>query len=1126
MRRILTGLMLVAFIASCEDVDLRWVTLPEGVTALSRIGIYRVAYQRYGQDVVEMPPSWSGYFTPDSGIAFQQIHQEEKPGLLLHCPWRGGTGAVFVEYSLVFPKVTPIALDFAITMRPDVVGKSDGVTFTVALTCDGATKKLVHEHYAAGTPKPFHFDLSSYAGKRVVLRIQTEPGPAKSASFDFSRFIDPRITVGTKAEVREDTVARMTNTKAYRVLSRVNLTRVVNDPGRGIVPSYKIRNYNEVKKGLGGEYTLSYQADDCKLVYRYTPKTGTLDDFICRIDDTKPFRPCSSGGVFFEVDGKKVRPKAKLLSHKIEKDRIVATWKYSAGDQSATVEWRFGISGKALVIEAKSDDLTISKFSLGRVGAVDFRKRISIPYLAGWAYQCADYLPVQNAFVLAYIDWTKSHASRSPATESYYIKKLDGKRNALRESGYVAVSPDLDEVLPNIPHPPSPYLRLLGSRMMVDIWGGMYEEDAKMLEEYKSYGMDEIAIIKHVWQCYGYDVKLPDHLPANPRYGGDEKMKILAATAKRLGYVFSLHENYIDFYPDAPSWNPKDVVLTPKGEFSKAWYHKGTKVQSFALKTNRMLHYAKQNSPEIHRRFGTTAAYLDVHTCVPPWHHVDYEADQEMAGMYAAKVKYQAKLFQFERDTHKGPLFGEGAGHFYWAGLVDGVEAQVHGGEDHDVLVDFDLLKIHPQMVNHGMGYYTRWLRTRKETKWGVDAPTPEQLDKYRAQEIAYGHASFVGSQLWKNLPLVIREYNLCQPVQALYGDAKVTEIMYEVDGKFVTSSVAAVVGVLDRLRVKYDSGLVLHVNLRQNDWTVRGHVLPQYGFLAEGPGTLVYTAKRDGVIADFARTKNSLYVDSRTEIVAPWTRNQKNVEPRLKAFKYLGGRKFAITYEWQINDTFDKDLHCFVHFCNKDAKRPDDIAFQNDHGLPKPTSQWKPGMILADGPYTVEIPEDCPLDSFDILIGLHKGGRVNLAGVSAGGGRIAIGRLAVTRKDGKVTNIKLVGIDDLKKEQNEKRKRFTDRLNVAGRKIDFGSVATDGSFKVLVREDGLELLPFPRDRKFRIELDLRPLLPKQPIAKAKITAVDAKGKAIGNVASKLANGRLTFDAGTKGAARYQIRAE
>ena len=68
--------------------------------------------------------------------------------------------------------------------------------------------------------------------------------------------------------------------------------------------------------------------------------------------------------------------------------------------------------------------------------------------------------------------------------------------------------------------------------------------------------MDHVAIISHVWQRYGYDVKLPDHLPANPQFGGDEGMIAFGRAANECGYVWSLHENYIDLYPDAPSYDP------------------------------------------------------------------------------------------------------------------------------------------------------------------------------------------------------------------------------------------------------------------------------------------------------------------------------------------------------------------------------------------------------------------------------------------------------------------------------------------------------------------------------------------------------------------------------------------
>ena len=276
-------------------------------------------------------------------------------------------------------------------------------------------------------------------------------------------------------------------------------------------------------------------------------------------------------------------------------------------------------------------------------------------------------------------------------------------------------------------------------------------------------------------------------------------------------------------------------------------------MQSFGLKCNRALDFARRNAPEIHRRYGTTAAYLDVHTCVPPWHQLDHQADQPMAAMALGKVKSDTALFQFMRDTHGGPLVRRRANQFYWAGRCDGVEAQVAGGEDHVPLLDFDLLKLHPQMVNHGMGYYERWFRRGYAMRWGRDAGSMEQIDKYRAQELAYGHAGFVGNPQTDNIIWVAREHHLMHPVQRLYGTARPVEIRYEVEGQWVTASAAIVAGDTSRQRIRYDSGLTLWVNWRAEPWQIEGQLLPQWGFLAVGPETRVVTALYDGHVADYA---------------------------------------------------------------------------------------------------------------------------------------------------------------------------------------------------------------------------------------------------------------------------------
>jgi hypothetical protein len=705
-----------------------------------------------------------------------------------------------------------------------------------------------------------------------------------------------------------------------------------------------------------------------------------------------------------------------------------------------------------------------------------------------------------------------------------YDPKTDGTRNPLVETGYVAVSPHLGEVLPNLPSPPSPYLSLLGPRIMLDIWRhhlGTYQGDGDNLRELKDQGVDHVAIIQHVWQRWGYDVKLPDHLPANPEFGGDEGMIGFGKAANQCGYVWSLHENYIDLYPDAPSYDPTARVLLSDGSPSKAWFNSGTQVQSFGLKCNRALGFAQRVAPEAHRRFGTTAAYLDVHTCVPPWHQLDHEAGQPMAAMELAKVKFDTELFQFMRQAHGGPLFGEGCNQFYWAGRCDGVEAQVNGGEDHAPLLDFDLLKIHPQMVNHGMGYYERWFRRGYQHRWGVDTGTIEQIDKYRAQELAYGHAGFVGEAQIDNIPWVVREHHLVHPVQRLYGTAKPIEIRYEIGGRLVDAGVALAVEDTTRQFIRYQNGLRLWVNWWAEPWQVEGHTLPQWGFLALGPGTQVSTSLRNGRWSDYAECPEYVFADTRTSIPLPYLNPTKNIEPRLRSFKYLGDNRVELSYEWIVNDTLPNDYHCFVHGVSK-SEGSEGIVFQQDHRLPKPTDQWKKGETIVDGPYVVSIPASEPV--YDLAIGLYRDHRVLLLGKNDDHDRVLIARLSLKRQGDKITDITAEKTKPAPTSKGSKID-FTARLNPPGTWIDFGPVATDGAVKINRGAGQLVLFPYPRDKAFRVKLDLKALAPAAELSAVKVRALAAGTcKDLGPGEFRVENGRLVLTVGKPGAGRYVIQ--
>ena len=1103
--------VLLASLAVSAAAQQQPVPLPLGRTLLGDIGRYRVAYQSYGAEAVEMPPSWAGHFEEKSGISYRPGQRLlDRDALLLHSPWRAAPGKVWVDYRLALPEAKPLRLVFGIAMMPGMVApdKSDGVTFSCFLDAGAGFAELMRHHQAEDKWRDYEFDLAPFAGRTVTIRLQTEPGPSNNPSFDYSYFGDARIEAGAADGNLHDTVASLMARPAYRAVAERSLAPLANDPARGIAPASLVAGTNEIRQS-GDAWVLSYLGEDCRIEYRYEPASGTLDDLTVRVDGGEPFLPAAGGGIAFAEPGALGRRSAVR-----EGDEVVATF---AGP-GCQVVWRFGLRDKALLVAVSCDRPVATGADLGGVTGADLRRTVAAPYLDG----TVDYLPTTALYVGRRWDWTRSNASVCAQRSASYHPKTDGTRNPLAESGYIAVSPSVHEVLPNLPHPQSPHMALLGGRIMLDVWAhhrqNSYLGDAAILRELKDNGIDHLAIIQHVWQRYGYDAKLPDHIPANPAFGGDEGMAEYGRTANECGYVWSVHENYIDLYPDAPSYDESARVLRADGTPSPAWFNRGTGVQSYGLKCNRALGYAKENAPEIHRRYQTTAAYLDVHTCVPPWHQLDHEAGQPFAAMARGKVRHDTELFQYMRDTHQGPLFGEGANHMYWAGRCDGVEAQVRGGEDHRPFLDFDLLRIHPQMVNHGMGYYERWFRRGYDHVPGVDSCAPFQIDKYRAQQLAYGHAGFVGNLATDNVQWIAKEHHLMHPVQRLCGTARAVRIEYEAAGQFVTASVALAVDRTERQRVAYDSGLRVWVNWGETPWQVEERTLPQWGFLALGPETEVWTARTEAGMADYASCPEFAFLDARTFFHMPYRKAGVDLEPRLRDFRWLGDRKAEITFEWRVGEEMPDDYACFVHFLNAAGRREDQIVGQADHALARPVKSWRKGEVVVDGPHVVEFPED--YDAFEIVVGLYnRKGRVQMKGTDRGGRRYLIGVLNLADGQGQLGDLEAAAA---KYRQEVEEADFGRNTNPPGTWIDCGALASDGSLKVDRGSDRLVVFPYPRNRQFRVELDAAALgLANLPL---KVQALKALGdEVLQDVPFERRGQRIRFAVGHEGAGRYVV---
>jgi hypothetical protein len=87
-----------------------------------------------------------------------------------------------------------------------------------------------------------------------------------------------------------------------------------------------------------------------------------------------------------------------------------------------------------------------------------------------------------------------------------------------------------------------------------------FDARVKQLRELKAKGIDRLYVTLSAWPYMGYDRQHPDALPPAPEAGGWEGMKRWAEGCRELGYLYNLHDQYRDYYIDAPSYDPQFAV--------------------------------------------------------------------------------------------------------------------------------------------------------------------------------------------------------------------------------------------------------------------------------------------------------------------------------------------------------------------------------------------------------------------------------------------------------------------------------------------------------------------------------------------------------------------------------------
>jgi len=620
-----------------------------------------------------------------------------------------------------------------------------------------------------------------------------------------------------------------------------------------------------------------YADSDGTLEYEYAPVSdGSFHPLRCKVNGAYVLRPSNVGGPSMISDAAEIVPWKSGVTFRLVEARSVSnvlntTWRMSYGTNSLTYTYQLQISGRTLSVHvATTDRASSGSLYLDRCEDASAPVVIHVPSLP-----TMNVLFAGGLFTSLFVDWESTGASTLYpvdsvfsassayfAQQALYLPRTDGARNPIDETVYLTVSPSLDDVLPNVPNPVSPYKGIVSRYLVFDYWQTPFSLVKSHMQSLRNAGVSNVWVIAHVWQNGGFDNKYPDVLPANSSCGGDAGLRSLSDAVRTNGYLFGLHENYVDLYTNAASWNPAAVARNGDGSLKYAWSNSSTRIQSYQMKPSLTASYLATFAPQIHSNYTTTASFLDVHSAANPSDNVDYDAGVTNPAMFRETMSRYRSLAAQLRSFHQGPVSGEGRCHLFYTGYFDDIEAQLNSGGSAartqgswlPLLVDFDLLKLHGKTVAHGVGYYERFFADENDNSQYLSFPRDKVLS-YMAAELAFGRGGFIPTQdrTYNYVEVANLEQRHILPAQQLYADARPVSIFYRdpASNDLVTASDyirrypasfanATNAHFMSQVRVTYDNGVVVCVNRHPSQsWPVQlGHPGGNFNFNAVMSGT------------------------------------------------------------------------------------------------------------------------------------------------------------------------------------------------------------------------------------------------------------------------------------------------
>ncbi len=1020
--------------------------LRAGALALDRLANWRVGIARAGEPLTQMTPGWTGN-DPESGTHFALTtasRPDAKAGFVIHPPYRGGVGPMWVETRFALPDITPIRLSFATAIRDHTEKEppSDGVEWRVYAAAEGdELKELFRRFSAAKRWEPAEVDLSAYAGKTITLRLWSGPGPHNNTTCDSGYWAEPTLNVGVAvlAEPAEEVAARRERAiERARAALRgesgrcqwllaspagrfgvawVGGPRGLADGQLALATHDQAVVFEHLVVDINGQDLRDSRADlrlgEETAVWDATRRSATLTDTV-EGSDRRKFTVGVSMGV--EAGAFKI----KFAMPGVVRDRRGEPRFTRLALGPTSVRARRVYAGFGNVIQNPG------RFTLGQGGFGLSTRHVGMDFENGLSLvQAADVFPYR--FI---VDPDKRLYSLETGHDAtlMLVPSARGAFAAARVYRDVAG------------FRPAGGVDKLKGRMCIDWWGG--HNIAADIRRAGAYGLNHCVFLKHAWQRWGYDYRLPDIYPPSC---DPQVWDAWVSACREAGMLYGVHDNYIDFYPDAAGFSYRQILFNGDGTPQRAWRYKkaGQEIQSYRWLPGAYTPWLERNLKLVKQGFAPTAYFIDVFSAIPL---LDY---YDQAGDFHTKLecaRHWGECFDTVRRTlgDNAPQISE-AGHDGLVGHLDGCQSDHYtAGMWHWSCADSERTPWH-DMATHGSlilfagGLGHRYAGGDPSAEWGSD--------DYLSNTVMGGRNPMCGGPCTRDTVMTYwLQHDICDALAHRSLEA------HEFAGDDI-----------HRQHTAFGGGAEVWVNRGTQPWEVRGHVLPRFGYLAIAGDVTSSVTAREGLSVGYATSPGVTFVDARPASLD--TAGRAPVKTQVLGARHLGGGVVECEVEWQVLKPLPVGYVPFVHLCHpKVAEQGEKIALHASMDL-------APGKLQQVGTHRCQVRFTIPADSWEgdytLRYGLYTptggGGRL-LPIAYLDESRVRGGVFSVTRAEGAIKSIEY---------RPERPGSEGPRLNAEGKPIDFGPIVTNGAFRLLHSGDEWRLLPLQGSFPFRAELRL-----------------------------------------------------